>query len=110
MPRVDGTATAFCDKQVAKPEHSPNKKGGCRGCIGVDPSKISYGTYIKVYEIGTNNLIYEGIACDYCGKACKRKGYLVDVWLEDDDTCYEWGDKKSYNRILIRFKLSLILQ
>lgn len=29
MPRVNAIATAFCDKQIAKPEHSPNKKGGC---------------------------------------------------------------------------------
>ena len=51
MPRVNAIATAFCDKQVARPKYSPNKKGGCTGCIAVDPSKISYGTYIKVYEI-----------------------------------------------------------
>ena len=64
------------------------------GCIGVDPSKISYGTKINVYKRGTNELLCSGVVCDYCGDACKDKGYFVDVWFKDNDTCDEWGRKE----------------
>jgi len=94
MPRINGIATAFCDSEVAKPKLSPNQKGGCAGCIGVDPNKIPYGTHIKVYKKGTYDLLYEGIACDKCGAACKYDGYLVDVWFENNKKCNEWGKKE----------------
>lgn len=89
--RVDGVATAFCDKQVAKPQFSPNHKGGCRGCIAVDPKKIPYGKHIKVYQ--GNNLIYEGVSCDLCGAAQRYSGYLVDLWFENDSVCNKFGRK-----------------
>lgn len=89
--RVNGVATAFCDKQVAKPQFSPNHKGGCRGCIAVDPKKIPYGKHIKVYQ--GNNLIYEGVSCDLCGAARKYSGYLVDLWFENNSICNNFGRK-----------------
>lgn len=89
--RVNGVATAFCDKQVARPQFSPNRRGGCRGCIAVDPKKIPYGKHIKVYQ--GNNLIYEGVSCDLCGAAQKYSGYLVDLWFENNSVCNNFGKK-----------------
>ena len=89
--RVNGIATAFCDKQVAKPQFSPNHKGGCRGCIAVDPKKIPYGKHIKVYQ--GNSLIYEGVSCDVCGAAQRYSGYLVDLWFENNSVCNKFGKK-----------------
>ena len=93
MPRVDAIATACCDQQVARPMYSPNGKGGCPGCIAVDPKKILYGSNIKVFARGTNNLLYEGVACDYCGAAVRNPGYLVDVWYPNNTQCNTWGRK-----------------
>ena len=41
----------------------------------------------------TNELIYEGIMCDDCGKAKKVGYYLVDVWLSSEEKCNKWGVK-----------------
>ena len=93
MPKVNGKATAFCDSAV-KYKCSPHGeyKGG-PGCIGADPDKIAPGTKIKVYDQGTNTLIYEGVMCDLCGKATKVNYLLVDVWLPNENVCNNWGVK-----------------
>ena len=94
MPRVDGRATAFCDAQVARPQFSPNGRGGCPGAIAVDPKRIPYGSNIRVYQRGTNNLLYQGRACDYCGAAVRAHDYLVDVWFSSNGECNNWGVKQ----------------
>ena len=94
MPRVDAIATAFCDVQLARPNLSPNGKSGCHGCIAVDPRRIGYGSHIKVFARGTNTLLYEGVACDYCGAAVRNPGYLVDVWFPTNAQCNQWGRKQ----------------
>ena len=93
MPRINGKASAFCDSKV-KYKCTPygNYKGGY-GCIAADPERIEPGTKIKVYNAGTDELIYEGIMCDDCGKAKRVKYLLVDVWLPDEETCKNWGVK-----------------
>ena len=93
MPRVDGKASAFCDSAV-KYKCSPkgNYKAG-PGCIAADPKKIAPGTYIKVYNRGTDTLIYEGVMCDLCGKATRVDYLLVDVWLPNKNDCKNWGIK-----------------
>ncbi len=94
MTKLNVEATAFCDNEVSKPQFSPNERGGCLGCIGADPNKISYGTHITVYELNTNNVIYNGIVCDYCGDAVKRQDILIDLWFQDEETCNQFGRRK----------------
>ena len=94
MPRLNVEATAFCDDEVSKPKYSPNKRGGCSGCIGTDPKKIPYGTHITVYELNTHNVIYEGFVCDYCGDAVNRPDILIDLWFQDKKTCRQFGRKQ----------------
>ena len=94
MPRLNVEATAFCDNKVSKPRLSPNGRGGCLGCIATDPNKIPYGTHITVYELNTNNAIYNGVVCDYCGDAVKRPDILIDLWFQDKKTCRQFGRKQ----------------
>lgn len=74
-------ATAYCEQGTT----ATGTQAG-PGSIAVDPTIIPLGSHLYVEGYG------EGWAVD-TGSAIR--GYIIDVWLPDPQTCREWGRKKN---------------
>lgn len=62
-----------------------------RGTIAVDPKVIPLGTRLYVEGYG------EGIAADTGGLI---KGDIIDVYMESEDECWQWGRRQVEVRII----------
>lgn len=74
-------ATAYCND----PETSTGTKPQVGRTIAVDPSVIPYGTKIYIPEFD------KVFVAEDCGSAIK--GNRIDIYMQDYDTCMEWGFK-----------------
>ena len=74
-------ATAYCERGITAYGWQAGP-----GCIAVDPSVIPLGSFLWVEGYGLGWAVDTGSAI---------RGYIVDVWLPDRQTCLEWGRKKN---------------
>jgi len=62
-----------------------------RGTIAVDPEVIPLGTRLHIEGYG------EGIAEDTGGAI---KGHIIDLYMESEDECWDWGRRTVKVRII----------
>lgn len=74
-------ATAYCNDPIT----STGTKPQVGRTIAVDPSVIPYGTKIYIPEFD------KVFVAEDCGSAIK--GNRIDIYMQDYDTCMEWGFK-----------------
>ena len=74
-------ATAYCNDPIT----STGTKPQVGRTIAVDPSVIPYGTKIYIPEFD------KVFVAEDCGSAIK--GNRIDIYMQDYNTCMEWGFK-----------------
>lgn len=90
---VEFEATAYCETG------NPTKSGvyPLEGrTIAVDPRVIPLGSTVIVYDENMDMLgIYQ--AEDTGGKI---KGKIIDIYMENEDDCWEWGRQKVFVQVV----------
>jgi len=76
-------ATAYCDYGLTATGYITEP-----GVVAVDPSVVPYGTRMFI-QTPDGSWVYGVAVARDCGGAVK--GYIVDLWYADYNTCVQWG-------------------